>query len=154
MKGGNILRLNVRIANVDNWRDLVSLSVNKNQLEYIESNALSIAESKFITEWRPVGIYDNDNLIGFAMYGLLDDNRVWLDRFMIDSKFQGKGYGKASLKFLIHHLKAEYNCDDLYLSIFENNISAIELYKNFGFEFNGELDYGGEKVMVLKSNLY
>ncbi|HEL3620841.1 TPA: spermidine acetyltransferase, partial [Clostridioides difficile] len=46
----------------------------------------------------------------------------------------------------------EYNCDELYLSIFEDNKMAIKLYKDFGFEFNGELDYGGEKVMVLKSN--
>ena len=71
---------------------------------------------------------------------------------MIDSKYQGKGYGKASLDFLVNHLKNKYNCDELYLSIFENNKMAIKLYKDFGFEFNGELDYGGEKVMGLKSN--
>ncbi|HEL3623408.1 TPA: GNAT family N-acetyltransferase, partial [Clostridioides difficile] len=96
MKGGNILKLNVRIADINNWHDLVSLSVDKSQLDYIESNALSIAESKFITAWVPVGIYDENSLIGFAMYGRLEDDRVWLDRFMIDSKYQGKGYGKAS----------------------------------------------------------
>ncbi|HBG4971261.1 TPA: GNAT family N-acetyltransferase [Clostridioides difficile] len=146
------MKLNVRIADINNWRDLVGLSVDKSQLDYIESNALSIAESKFITAWVPVGIYDENSLIGFAMYGRLEDDRVWLDRFMIDSKYQGKGYGKASLDFLVNHLKNKYNCDELYLSIFEDNKMAIKLYKDFGFEFNGELDYGGEKVMVLKSN--
>ncbi|WP_343117777.1 GNAT family N-acetyltransferase, partial [Clostridioides difficile] len=109
------MKLNVRIADINNWRDLVSLSVDKSQLDYIESNALSIAESKFITAWVPVGIYDENSLIGFAMYGRLEDDRVWLDRFMIDSKYQGKGYGKASLDFLVNHLKNEYNCDELYL---------------------------------------
>lgn len=54
MKDGNILKLNVRIADINNWHDLVSLSVDKSQLDYIESNALSIAESKFITAWVPV----------------------------------------------------------------------------------------------------
>ncbi|WP_342791982.1 GNAT family N-acetyltransferase, partial [Clostridioides difficile] len=103
------MKLNVRIADINNWRDLVSLSVDKSQLDYIESNALSIAESKFITAWVPVGIYDENSLIGFAMYGRLEDDRVWLDRFMIDSKYQGKGYGKASLDFLVNHLKNEYN---------------------------------------------
>lgn len=39
------------------------------------------------------------------MYGRLEDDRVWLDRFMIDSKYQGKGCGKASLDFLVNHLK-------------------------------------------------
>ncbi|MDU9052076.1 MAG: GNAT family N-acetyltransferase, partial [Clostridioides difficile] len=109
------MKLNVRIADINNWHDLVSLSVDKSQLDYIESNALSIAESKFITAWVPVGIYDENSLIGFAMYGRLEDDRVWLDRFMIDSKYQGKGYGKASLDFLVNHLKNEYNCDELYL---------------------------------------
>ena len=112
------MKLNVRIADINNWHDLVSLSVDKSQLDYIESNALSIAESKFITAWVPVGIYDENSLIGFAMYGRLEDDRVWLDRFMIDSKYQGKGYGKASLDFLVNHLKNEYNFDELYLSIF------------------------------------
>lgn len=112
------MKLNVRIADINNWRDLVNLSVDKSQLDYIESNALSIAESKFITAWIPVGIYDENSLIGFAMYGRLEDDRVWLDRFMIDSKYQGRGYGKASLDFLVNHLKKEYNCDELYLSIF------------------------------------
>lgn len=88
------MKLNVRIADINNWHDLVSLSVDKSQLDYIESNALSIAESKFITAWVPVGIYDENSLIGFAMYGRLEDDRVWLDRFMIDSKYQGKGCGK------------------------------------------------------------
>lgn len=99
------MKLNVRIADINNWRDLVNLSVDKSQLDYIESNALSIAESKFITAWIPVGIYDENSLIGFAMYGRLEDDRVWLDRFMIDSKYQGRGYGKESLDFLVNHLK-------------------------------------------------
>jgi len=112
-------------------------------------NLYSIAESKFEEAWKTVGIYNDDILIGFSMYGKLEDNRVWLDRFMIDLKFQGRGYGKLSLKFLIDSLYREYKCEEIYLSIYEDNINAIELYKSYGFEFNGELDSKGEKVMIL-----
>jgi len=149
LKGGHILILSIKDANIDNWRDLINLSVKKNQAKFIESNLLSIAESKFETSWKPVGIYNESTLIGFAMYGKLKDNRVWLDRFMIDYRYQCRGYGKKSLDFLINHLFNIYTCNEIYLSIYEDNISAIDLYISVGFEFNGELDDNGEKVMVL-----
>lgn len=82
--------------------------------------------------------YDEDNL----------DGRVWLDRFFIDEHYQGKGLGKKMLKALIQHLAGLYKCKKIYLSIFENNIHALRLYQTFGFQFNGELDFNGEKVMV------
>lgn len=44
----------------------------------------------------------------------------------------------------------EYPNTDIYLSVYEENKTAVSLYKLFGFEFNGELDTKGEKVMVLK----
>ena len=141
--------LKKRYADKCNWIDLINLSVKNNQSNFIESNLYSIAESKFEESWKTVGIYNDDILIGFSMYGKLEDNRVWLDRFMIDHKFQGRGYGKLSLKFLIDSLYREYECEEIYLSIYEDNINAIKLYKSYGFEFNGELDTKGEKVMVL-----
>ncbi len=52
------------------------------------------------------------------------------------------------LKALIQHLADLYKCRRIYLSIFENNIHALCLYQRFGFHFNGELDFNGEKVMV------
>lgn len=87
------------------------------------------------------------------MYGKLEyENRVWLDRFMIDYRFQNKGYGRASLDYLINSLIKEYNCNEIYLSIYEENSHAIKLYKSVGFNFNQEVDDNGEKVMVLKLN--
>ncbi|WP_027625497.1 GNAT family N-acetyltransferase [Clostridium lundense] len=135
---------------IENWKAVTSLSVSENQQGYIESNAFSLAESKFLKQWRPAAIYDNKELIGFAMYGYFDnEKRVWLDRFMIDSKYQGKGYGKKALVIIIRHIVLEYECKEIYLSIFKNNIIAEKLYKEVGFKFNGERDEGGEFVMVL-----
>ena len=146
----------IKIIDVDknNFWDVIKLSVGDMQKDFIESNAQSIAESKYYDGWKPVCVYNDDMLIGFAMYGKcsedVEHNRVWLDRFMIDRNFQGKGYGKQSLGVLIRHIKKLYNVSEIYLSIFEENSLALKMYKNLGFEFNGELDYGGEKVMVLQ----
>lgn len=86
------------------------------------------------------------------MYGSFEypnnETRIWLDRFLIDYHFQGKGLGKKMLQALINHLETLYHCDRIYLSLYEDNIVALSLYQQFGFEFNGELDTNQEKVMV------
>ncbi|MDZ5252479.1 GNAT family N-acetyltransferase [Clostridium sp. LIBA-8841] len=139
-----------RDINKENWKEAVDLRVKDEQSDFIESNALSIAESKYVENWIVKGIYLEEELIGFTMYGYFDDDkRVWLDRFMIDYKFQGKGYGKKGLLKLIEHIANEFKVKKIYLSIFENNKGALRLYEKIGFKFTGELDYGGEKVMEL-----
>lgn len=144
------MKFYIKSVNIENWREVIGLSVNDNQKSFIEDNAFSIVESKFYTYWNPSALYYEEELIGFAMYGCVpQENRVWLDRFMIDKRCQGKGYGKGVLTCLIKHIYNKYKCNEIYLSIFEDNKSALKLYKCFGFNFNGEIDCGGEKVMVL-----
>lgn len=87
------------------------------------------------------------------MYGFFKNEgkkgRVWLDRFLIDKKYQNKGYAKVILPFLIDYILCEYNFNKIYLSVYEENLLAINLYKRLGFKFNGEKDINGELVMVL-----
>lgn len=100
-----------------------------------------------------MGIYDQDTLVGFAMYGLFMDyppnGRVWLDLLLIGDSFQGKGYGKAALRILIQRLWEEYHYPEIYLSLFAGNDAAEHLYQSFGFAYIGEKDTGGEDVMRL-----
>lgn len=146
------MNLNVRKVDNENFKDILSLKVKNEQIGFIETTKECLDEAKEEIFWRPVGIYDDSTLIGFAMYGCfkedLKEDRIWLDRFLIDKNFQGKGYGKATLKLLIERLVNEYNCTKIYLSIYDDNVNAIKLYEDLGFKFNGELDINGEKVMV------
>ncbi|MGL4741812.1 MAG: GNAT family N-acetyltransferase [Sarcina sp.] len=142
----------IKLVKVDkeNFHDVINLKVSENQINFIESNEDSIAESKCYKFWNPKCIYEDDILIGFCMYGQIEfeDNRVWLDRFMIDEKYQGNGFGKKAFKHILDEIKKEYNCGQIYLSIFEENERSLKLYKENSFKFNGEVDYGGELVMV------
>ena len=119
---------------------------------FVESVAECLAEADRRRCWRPVGVYDGDALIGFAMYGFfweyLPFGRLWLDRLLIDKKYQGKGYGKRVVLALLDRLRTEYSCDTIYLSVYETNSHAIHLYQQIGFHFNGEYDTNGEHVMV------
>ena len=139
-----------------NRQEVLSLTIAPWQLGFIESISDCLEEAQTYPCWRPVGIYIDHVLVGFAMYCLwVEDNlseRVWLDRFLIDQRYQGKGYGKAILPLLIDKIKAEYKCHTIYLSVIPENTHAIHLYENLGFRFNGELDIHEEKVMALHIN--
>ena len=67
-----------------------------------------------------------------------------------DRAYQGRGYGRAFLGLLLERLFAEYRCDSIYLSLFDDNRQALALYKSFGFVSTGERDTGGEAVMRLR----
>ncbi|MES1041110.1 GNAT family N-acetyltransferase [Peribacillus simplex] len=138
----------------ENVADILKLRINEEQKTYIETTEQCLKDAKECKYYRPVGLYLDDTLVGFAMYGFFpgegENGRVWLDRFFIDAEHQGFGLGNILLEALIKRLIEEYDCPEIYLSIVEDNQAALHLYRKFGFAFNGESDYNNEKVMVKK----
>jgi diamine N-acetyltransferase len=92
-----------------NWLACADLKLADGQELFVPSNLFSIAQSKFYPHWHVVGVYDDDTLVGFAMYGLdLSDNSMNLIRLMIDAQQQGKGYGKAAVAAILAAIKHQY----------------------------------------------
>ncbi len=141
------------------WEIILQLSVSKEQKDFIETSARCLADAKsnaYSMSWNFYGIFLEQELIGFAMYAVerfkfLPLSRMWLDRFMIDSRFQGKGYGKAALRLILSTLQKDYSCNRIYLSVFEGNYGAIELYKKLGFKKTWFKEPTGERIMVWRS---
>ena len=146
-------KISIRKIDENNNQDVLNLKIKPEQQDYIESVADCLKEAHELSLWRPVGLYDQNQLIGFAMYGLWHEKnqkRVWLDRFLIDKQYQGKGYGKQFLDVLLTHIFDEYGCHEIYLSLYDDNDHALKLYQQIGFVMNGEKDIHGETVMVKK----
>lgn len=135
-----------------NRKQAEALQVLDNQRSFIETVRECLQEADKRKCWKPVGIYVGNSLIGFAMYGFfweyLPFGRVWLDRLLIDYHYQNKGYGKLAIIKLLKKIHNQYNCKKVYLSVFDNNKSAINLYHKIGFHFISEYDIHGERVMV------
>ncbi|AQY50031.1 spermine/spermidine acetyltransferase [Listeria weihenstephanensis FSL R9-0317] len=140
--------MNLRIERVDqtNWRQVTALSVSLNQKNFIESNTYSILEAHSIADWYPVGLYSDDSLVGFAMYGCYENNSVWLDRLMIDQNYQGQGFGERFLKYLIEHLKNNFKIKNILLSFTPSNQVAKIFYEKKGFSNTNEIDENGELI--------
>ena len=132
----------------------MQLCVHPTQQDFVESVAISYEEAKQRPFWHPVMIEIDHKKVGFAMYGLYEEEgiiaQLWIDRFFIDYHFQQKGYAKISMLALIEKVKQDFTEQPIYLSVYEDNCVAIHLYETLGFRFNGELDLNGEKVMVLQ----
>lgn len=128
--------MGISIKNIDNsnWRDCIKLEVNKEQRPFIQSNLHSVAESKFETGMRSLGIYKDNSMVGFASYILDEEGDMNLYKFMIDKHYQGKGYGKESLYLVMDIIKKEAKKKEVWLSLHPNNTVAIKLYDKYGFK--------------------
>lgn len=123
------------------------IGLKPEQENFIESVDECLNEANTYHEWHPVVIYEDEEMIGFAMYGSFGPNKdTWIDRIMIDKKHQGKGRGRIAMMKLIEIVSKEYGVNVIYLSIVEENRIAFHLYKSMGFEFMNERDPNGELI--------
>ncbi|MEG0772830.1 GNAT family N-acetyltransferase [Clostridium sp.] len=133
----------------ENFWDCIELTVAEQQVDFVTSNAVSIAQSKFQPECIPLAIFDEDTMIGFLMYCIdEDDSEYWIYRMMIDKKYQSKGYGKKALEKLLEIIKQDNSRNKIFLGVHKESTFAVKLYKSFGFEFNGQV-FGCEHIMRL-----
>lgn len=148
------MQLSLSPITPENLSQVLALDVLPRQRQHIETTQECLDEAATDARWRPVAIYADDTVVGFAMYGAFpswldaDKNQqVWLDRLLIDRRFQGHGYGRGALRLLLDTLEQDYATDTIFLSVYGDNAQAIALYEEVGFAFTGELDTKGEKVM-------
>lgn len=133
----------------ENFWDCIELTVKKEQVDFVTSNAVSIAQSKVQPECMPLAVYDNDIMIGFIMYCIdEDDGEYWIYRMMIDKNYQSKGYGKKVLEKLLEIIKQDKSHNRIFLGVHKESTYAVKLYKSFNFNFNGQV-FGSEHIMRL-----
>ena len=78
-------------------------------------------------------IYNNKEIIGFAMLKEFDDNSYFLWNYAIDYKYQNKGLGTKSLKELINYMIKEYKMKIMTTTYTYGNNHAKHIYEKVGF---------------------
>ena len=158
--------LRLEQVNGKNVWDILKLTVEENQKNFVANNDISIIEAYTAITANgyafPFGIYENETPVGFLMIGF-DIDDYWDDapsiakgnynlwRLMIDKAYQRKGYGKEAVQLALDFIKsfpcgrAEY----CWLSYEPENEAARQLYRSFGFSETGDTD-GEELIAVLR----
>ena len=158
--------LRLEQVNGKNVWDILKLTVEENQKNFVANNDISIIEAYTAITANgyafPFGIYENETPVGFLMIGF-DIDDYWDDapsiakgnynlwRLMIDKAYQRRGYGKEAVQLALDFIKsfpcgrAEY----CWLSYEPENEAARQLYRSFGFSETGEVD-GEELIAVLR----
>ena len=142
----------VKIAevNAENWYECCLLEIANEQRNYIEPNAISIAQSKFEQTLRPYVIYFEEKVVGFLMFNSVKEelDGYWIYRIMIDKHFQGKGIGKAATKLMISEIAKLPNAQKIIVGYHPENKGAHNLYRSMGFEDHG--NRFGKEMAVIK----
>ncbi|WEG13427.1 GNAT family N-acetyltransferase [Pullulanibacillus sp. KACC 23026] len=141
----------VRIEGLDseNWYECCALEVSEEQRDFIESNAISIAQSKFESTLKPYAIYFEDQIAGFLMFNSVPEelDGYWIYRIMVDKKYQGKGIGKAATELMISEMAKLPNVNKIVVGYHPENQGAHKLYQSLGFIDEGER-FGKEMAVI------
>lgn len=82
----------------------------------------------------PLALYADEELVGFSVYAVdPEDGSYWIMAFMIDQKYQNRGFGRTGMDALIRTIKAEHHCDKIVIGHRIENERASNLYTSLGF---------------------
>jgi diamine N-acetyltransferase len=129
---------------------ILSLHVSDEQRQFVATNASSIAEAHYFPEAWFRAIYAGDTPVGFVMLSVKPETaEYYLWRYMIDARYQGRGYGREALRQIIEYVKTLPNARVLTLSYHKAEGSPEGFYRKLGFEPTGEM-MDDEYVMRLE----
>jgi diamine N-acetyltransferase len=139
----------LREVTSENLHEVLELAVAPEQVSYVQPNVKSIAEAYFESKAWFRAVAADDELVGFVMVyrdQAARDFYIW--RFMIDARFQNRGYGAAALRLLLDEARAD-GAEEVTLSVRPGEHSALLFWERFGFEDTGEVRHG-QIVMRLR----
>ncbi|MGH3087437.1 MAG: GNAT family N-acetyltransferase [Rubrobacteraceae bacterium] len=120
--------------------------MGEDQGEFVDSNLYAIAEAG-IEGYVPYAVYAGETMVGMVVLGEFSEETAMVHHVMIDSRYQGRGHGRAVMLEAIRLARERYRCRRLVLSYWPGN-PAARLYESLGFEYTGE-KWGDEPVMGL-----
>lgn len=127
-----------------NWLKVISLSVSNDQKEYLDSPVGIIARGYVYRDHRAkvYAILHDNEPVGLALVKDLDEEPACYDlqQFLIDKRFQGKGFGTKALSLLLDLLEAEQKYECTEVCVDKRNAAALRLFQKAGFTDTGYTD--------------
>ena len=134
----------------DNIDEVLALKVDESQKSFVSTNADSLAQAYVYSETAfPFAVYNDAILVGFIMMGYYEVKSYYtLWKFMIDSRYQNKGYGRKALELGIKFLQDRFGVSEIYTGVVPGNTVAKKLYESVGFAETGLIELGMEEMRL------
>jgi len=139
----------------ENWETALELEVHPDQQKFVPSPAESLA-SAYIKPWDealdPYAILSENKMIGlfYLSYTPESKDNYWIGGFFIDKKYQGLGYGKSSLNKILEFIQSIHpNCQQMKLTVEQENNVARTLYEEIGFVTENKVNKYGEIIYTI-----
>lgn len=126
----------------DNLEDVLSLAVSDDQTAFVSTVAQSLAQAWVYRDTAfPFAIYADGAPVGFVMLGYYESrDQYTLWKFLIDARYQRRGYGRAALKLAIDRLAETFGAHEVYTGVLLGNEVARRLYASVGFVETGLIE--------------
>jgi len=147
--------ITIRPITRNNWEDAIKITVAEYQKPWVPSVMEGIAYAH-IKPWDealdPYIIDLNGAIIGFfyLSYTPGSEDNYWIGGFQIAKEFQGKGYGKQSMKTIIDFITQQHpNCKEISLTVEKANDRAQSLYESLLFVSENKTNAYDEMIYKL-----
>jgi diamine N-acetyltransferase len=147
--------VSLREITEDNRAAVEALVVTEEQSQYVASVVESLAEAEELPDAKPWyrAVYADDKPVGFVMIsdGITVDNPefvgpYYLWRLLVDRRFQGRGYGTATLDLVVEHVRTRPDARVFLTSHVVGPTSPVTFYQQYGFRLTGEV-HDGEPIL-------
>lgn len=128
----------------ENWLQIARLSVAEEQKTFL-APAIGILARGYVyrnCNARVFGIANEEQVVGVALVRDFLDEPVGYDlqQFMIDKRFQGKGYGTKALQLILEVLKEDGRYGTVEVCVKKAAVAALRVYEKVGFVDSGYVD--------------
>ena len=136
----------IRLVEIDerNFFHIRQVKVKEDQRRFLDSPLGILARGYVYRAQRArVLAAENDGeIVGLMLVKDMDEEPACYDlqQFMIDGRFQGRGYGAAALGLLLELLRQEKKYDDAEVCVHRENAAALALFTGAGFVDTGYVD--------------
>ena len=136
----------IRLIDIDETSFFAAraLSLREDQRRFLDSPLGIIARGYVYRKERArvLAIADDDAIVGLLLVKDMDEEPACYDlqQFMIDGRFQGRGYGRAALGLLLNDLKQEKKYAEVEVCVDKANAAALALFTGAGFMDTGYVD--------------
>lgn len=131
--------------NEHNFKDVINLEIAESQSRFVAPNVRSLAECYLYrnnNDVFPYAIQDGEKVVGFLLLDTDEDEKeIMIWRMMIGKHYQGKGYGRETIKKVVQISKEQNKYTILIADYVKGNEVMGELLRSEGFKdhsFNKE----------------